>query len=200
MFARIATAKLASLCLLSILASPGMVARAEQQSAAPTDSMDIRRETEQRANAADLQGKQAFIRVLASGSWLGESIKGKGVVTVDGETAGAVSDIVIGPDGVVQGLVLNRGGVLGVGATMVAIDVAFFELLPGASQAKADLISQTHPETAPAPKALDANGSRQSGEGSAAGAIKLGPDGLPEHLVVRLSLKELDGAPMLEGR
>jgi hypothetical protein len=133
-----------------------------------------------RTNAVKAQGKEAFIRVASPGSWFSESIKGKDVVTVDGSAAGTVSDILIGPDGTVQGLLLSRGGFLGLGATTVAVDVRFFELLPGASQSQADQISKTYPATG--------------------GTIKLGPDGLPQHLVLRLSLEELDGAPPLEGR
>ena len=150
-----------------------------------------------RENANRAQGKEAFIRVIEPGSWLSESLKGKEVVTVEGDAAGTVSDVLIGPDGQIDGLVLSRGGLLGIGTATFAINVDFFELLPGASQGEADHTSQTYPATAPAPTVT---GTEQPPHSPASGAIKLGPDGLPQHLVVRLSLKELDGAPLLEGR
>lgn len=184
--------------LLTVVGTGSTTSAQENAHPAPasaqTPSDDVIRE-----NASRAQGKEAFIRVIEPGSWLSESLKGKEVVTVEGDAAGTVSDVLIGPDGQIDGLVLSRGGLFGIGSATFAIDVGFFELLPGASQAQADRISQTHPATAPAPTA-DGTSTEQSPHSAASGAIKLGPDGLPQHLVVRLSLKELDGAPLLEGR
>lgn len=192
-----ATPRLICTLALSLLLplAPGSSSFATEEAA--SSSAEDRANAEMRTNAIKAQGKEAFIRVASPGSWFSDSIKGKDVVTVDGNAAGRVSDILIGPDGTVQGLLLSRGGFLGLGATTVAVDVRFFELLPGASQSRADQISKTYPATAPAPAALAPDA---PGQIAAGGTIKLGPDGLPQHLVLRLSLEELDGAPPLEGR
>jgi hypothetical protein len=183
--------------VLSIVGTGSTTSAQENVQSAPASAQsplnDVIRENANRA-----QGKEAFIRVIEPGSWLSESLKGKEVVTVEGDAAGTVSDVLIGPDGQIDGLVLSRGGLFGIGTATFAINVEFFELLPGATQGEADHTSQTYPSTAPAPTVTATT--EQSPHSAESGAIKLGPDGLPQHLVVRLSLTELDGAPLLEGR
>jgi hypothetical protein len=66
---------------------------------APAAFAEHRLNAERRTNAIRAKGNEACVRGVAPGSWLSEGIKREDVVTVEGDAARTVSDILIRPDG-----------------------------------------------------------------------------------------------------
>ncbi|UKJ73327.1 PRC-barrel domain-containing protein [Azospirillum brasilense] len=66
-----------------------------------------------------------------SGSASVEHLMSRTVIGADGEKVGKVSDVILGPDGNAQLLVIQSGGFLGIGGKEIAADIALADVLPG---------------------------------------------------------------------
>ncbi|MGY0779995.1 PRC-barrel domain-containing protein [Azospirillum argentinense] len=60
-----------------------------------------------------------------------EHLMSRTVIGADGEKVGKVSDVILGPDGNAQLLVIQSGGFLGIGGKEIAADIALADVLPG---------------------------------------------------------------------
>lgn len=60
-----------------------------------------------------------------------DQLMNRTVVGSDGERIGKVTDVILGPDGHAQLLVIQSGGFLGIGGKTVAADVALADIRPG---------------------------------------------------------------------
>ncbi len=68
-----------------------------------------------------------FMRNEAQGQWLVGSLWNRSVYNASGQSIGELKDVVIGPDGRIQALVVGVGGFLGLGEKNVAVDYNFIE-------------------------------------------------------------------------
>ncbi len=68
-----------------------------------------------------------FMRNEAQGLWLVGSLWNRSVYNASGQSIGELKDVVIGPDGRIQALVVGVGGFLGLGEKNVAVDYNFIE-------------------------------------------------------------------------
>lgn len=66
-----------------------------------------------------------------SGSASVEHLMSRTVMGSDGERIGKVTDVILGPDGNAQLLVIQSGGFLGIGGKEIAADIALADVLPG---------------------------------------------------------------------
>jgi len=64
------------------------------------------------------------------------------VVGADGEKIGKVTDVILGPDGQAQLLVVQSGGFLGIGGKDIAVDIALTQVQPGEDSIKVQEITQ----------------------------------------------------------
>ncbi|MDQ2103407.1 PRC-barrel domain-containing protein [Azospirillum isscasi] len=60
-----------------------------------------------------------------------EHLMSRTVIGADGEKIGKVTDVILGPDGNAQLLVIQSGGFLGIGGKEIAADIALADVLPG---------------------------------------------------------------------
>lgn len=60
-----------------------------------------------------------------------EHLMSRTVIGADGERIGKVTDVILGPDGNAQLLVIQSGGFLGIGGKEIAADIALADVLPG---------------------------------------------------------------------
>ena len=60
-----------------------------------------------------------------------EHLMSRTVIGADGEKVGKVTDVILGPDGNAQLLVIQSGGFLGIGGKEIAADIALADVLPG---------------------------------------------------------------------
>ncbi len=60
-----------------------------------------------------------------------EHLMNRTVIGADGEKVGKVTDVILGPDGNAQLLVIQSGGFLGIGGKEIAADMALADVLPG---------------------------------------------------------------------
>ncbi|KAA0678542.1 PRC-barrel domain containing protein [Azospirillum brasilense] len=67
----------------------------------------------------------------ATGGASVEHLMSRTVIGADGEKVGKVSDVILGPDGNAQLLVIQSGGFLGIGGKEIAADIALADVLPG---------------------------------------------------------------------
>lgn len=67
----------------------------------------------------------------STGSASVEHLMSRTVIGADGEKVGKVSDVILGPDGNAQLLVIQSGGFLGIGGKEIAADIALADVLPG---------------------------------------------------------------------
>lgn len=80
------------------------------------------------AVAADQsRNQQTEIRLFPRGA---QQVIGQSVTGTDGQRIGEVRDVIIGSGGAVEGVLLERGGIAGVGAKQVAIDWNQFSVDP----------------------------------------------------------------------
>jgi sporulation protein YlmC with PRC-barrel domain len=79
------------------------------------------------ASAADPGSPQTEMRGFPRGA---QHIIGQSVTGSNGQKVGEVRDVVIGSSGEVEGIVLERGGIAGVGAKRVAVDWDQFSVDP----------------------------------------------------------------------
>ncbi|OYD81643.1 PRC-barrel domain-containing protein [Azospirillum brasilense] len=67
----------------------------------------------------------------ATGGASVEHLMSRTVIGADGERIGKVTDVILGPDGNAQLLVIQSGGFLGIGGKEIAADIALADVLPG---------------------------------------------------------------------
>ncbi|TWA60399.1 PRC-barrel domain protein [Azospirillum brasilense] len=67
----------------------------------------------------------------ATGGASVEHLMSRTVIGADGEKVGKVTDVILGPDGNAQLLVIQSGGFLGIGGKEIAADIALADVLPG---------------------------------------------------------------------
>lgn len=65
-----------------------------------------------------------------------DQLMNRTVVGSDGERIGKVTDVILGPDGHAQLLVIQSGGFLGIGGKTVAADIALADVQPGEDSIK----------------------------------------------------------------
>ncbi len=71
-----------------------------------------------------------------------DQLMNRTVVGADGERIGKVTDVILGPDGQAQLLVVQSGGFLGMGGKDVAIDLALAQIQPGDETIRLQEITQ----------------------------------------------------------
>jgi sporulation protein YlmC with PRC-barrel domain len=119
-------------------------------------------------------GNSQVINTQASDEWLASKLKGTTVLGSDGQKIGDVADILVDRSGQVRAFIVGVGGVLGLGAKDVAIEMTEFQQIPAANgtvQLKVDMTkeqiaqaAQFKPLAAPATTTGAApNGSRPAG-------------------------------------
>lgn len=92
---------------------------------------------------------QAPIRDTASPSMSGaaatpsvEKLMNRAVIGSDGEKIGKVTDVILGPDGQAQLIVIRSGGFLGIGGKDIAADMKLAEIQPGEDAIKLRDVTQ----------------------------------------------------------
>lgn len=119
-------------------------------------------------------------------------LKGKDVCGIEGESIGSVSDVLVTHGGV-SAVVVDVGGFLGIGSKSVAVDMATIQAGPGTSQAEADRTAQVVADL----KAVKENGADAALKNNDASDEKtvIGPDGLPDRIVLNVTREQLESAP-----
>jgi sporulation protein YlmC with PRC-barrel domain len=68
-----------------------------------------------------------FIAQQSPNQWLAGNLWNKSVYNAAGQPIGELKDVLVGPDGKVQALIIGAGGFLGLGEKNVAVDYSFLE-------------------------------------------------------------------------
>ncbi|WP_448207535.1 PRC-barrel domain-containing protein [Azospirillum sp. sgz302134] len=71
-----------------------------------------------------------------------DQLMNRTVIGSDGERIGKVTDVILGPDGQAQLLVVQSGGFLGIGGKDIAADIALAEIQPGEDTIKLRDVTQ----------------------------------------------------------
>ncbi|MFN7027113.1 MAG: PRC-barrel domain-containing protein [Pseudorhizobium sp.] len=144
-----------------------------------------------------------LVRVAAPGTWRAGDLIGKPLYDLRGDNIGKVSDVLITADRSVTALIVILQEDQAAGVKTVALSVSALELAPGDPQKRADEVSEAHPVVSPAPSVVvseaiaGAGSSDETNSQGNDGAIKLGPDGLPERLVADVTREQIMAAPAL---
>jgi sporulation protein YlmC with PRC-barrel domain len=96
-------------------------------------------------------GSSAIINTQASDEWLASKLKGTTVVGADGQKIGDVVDILLDRSGQARAFIVGVGGVLGLGAKDVAIEMTEFHQMPAANgkeQLKVDMTKEQFAQAA----------------------------------------------------
>jgi sporulation protein YlmC with PRC-barrel domain len=72
-------------------------------------------------------GDNKFMTNEAPNQWLVGNLWNKNVYDASGKSIGDLKDVVVGPDGKIQALVIGVGGFLGLGEKNVAVDYGFVQ-------------------------------------------------------------------------
>lgn len=133
-----------------------------------------------------------FISPADDSAWSVNDLMGKDVYGIEGEAIGSVSDVLISHGGV-SAVVIDVGGFLGIGSKSVAVDTATLQIGPGTSQAEADSTAQVMADL----KAMKNKGTEAALENNDASREKtvIGPDGLPDRIVLNVTREQLEAAP-----
>lgn len=116
-----------------------------------------------------------FIQLQQREQWLTSRLMDRTVYNLQNESIGDVEDILIGPDGRVQALLLGVGGFLGLGEKTIAVPFDRFELLPTAGvwgDRDTRLVLRTNRDdltNAPAFRGLDATSAARTTDRNEAG-------------------------------
>jgi hypothetical protein len=156
----------------------------------------------------------AFLQEMPAGASRVSKMIGVPVVGLDIKRLGEVGDVLIGRDGIAQGVVVRSGGVLGVGGKSVAVPFASllwdYEVSPtdGASSSNkggppadgggTQMQSATAPRPDTPPETTGTVGDpAQPHEGlrTQGATVAVTGDGAPRQAVLRLTQQELDKAP-----
>jgi sporulation protein YlmC with PRC-barrel domain len=68
-----------------------------------------------------------FVTQQSTNQWLAGNLWNKSVYNAAGQPIGDLKDVLVGPDGKVQALIIGIGGFLGLGERNVAVDYSFLE-------------------------------------------------------------------------
>jgi len=112
-----AAAALALLLATPALAGPGTDTAAPNQPAMNNPA----------AAGANEANASRFMINEASNQWLVGNLWNKSVYNAQGKSIGELKDVLIGPDGRIQALVVGVGGFLGLGEKNVAVDYNYLE-------------------------------------------------------------------------
>jgi sporulation protein YlmC with PRC-barrel domain len=85
------------------------------------------------AAATTKPGSSQIVNSQAKDEWLASKLKGTTVLGSDDQKIGSVSDILLDKSGQVRAFVVAVGGILGLGAKEVAIDLTQFHEVPAAN-------------------------------------------------------------------
>jgi sporulation protein YlmC with PRC-barrel domain len=110
-----AAAALALLVAMPAMAGPG------------TDSTAPAAKTEATMNNPAPSGSDRFMTNQAPNQWLVGNLWNRNVYNAAGQSIGDLKDVLIGPDGKVQALIVGVGGFLGLGEKNVAVDYGYLE-------------------------------------------------------------------------
>jgi sporulation protein YlmC with PRC-barrel domain len=94
-----------------------------QSGNAPPDVTQIDMSRIQGVQARDLSRSWTPLNSASGGLSSVDKLMGRTVVGSDGKTIGTVTDVILGPDGQAQQLVVHNGGFLGMGGRELALDV-----------------------------------------------------------------------------
>jgi sporulation protein YlmC with PRC-barrel domain len=98
------------------------------------------------AAAPAKSASSAIINTQASDEWLASKLKGTTVVGADGQKIGDVVDILLDRSGQARAFIVGVGGVLGLGAKDIAIDMTEFHQIPATNgnreQLKVDMTKE----------------------------------------------------------
>ncbi len=159
-----------------------------------------------------------FITVPEMGAWRVTDLEGKAVYGAENESIGEINDVLVSQDGSINAVIIGVGGFLGIGEKNVAVDISALQLGPGADQEQANAAStavssettasttagnttSAPASTTPAPAGTTAPAAQApvAEETASADDIKIGEDGLPERIVLKVTRQQLQEAPAFEG-
>ena len=84
-------------------------------------------------------GSSQIVATQGKDEWLASNLKGTAVLGSDNQKVGDIVDILVDKGGQVRALIVGVGGVLGVGAKAVAIELSEFRETPASDGNKAQL-------------------------------------------------------------
>jgi hypothetical protein len=97
-------------------------------------------------------GSSQIVATQGKDEWLASKLKGTGVLGSDNQKLGDIVDILLDKGGQVRALIVGVGGVLGVGAKEVAIELSEFREAPASDGNKAQLkVAMTKEQLTQAP-------------------------------------------------
>ena len=103
------------------------------------------------AAATAKPGSSQIVNSQAKDEWLASKLKGTTVLGSDDQKIGSVVDILLDKSGQVRAFVIGVGGVLGLGAREIAIDLTQFHEVPAANGGQEQLkVSMTKDQLAQA--------------------------------------------------
>jgi PRC-barrel domain protein len=82
------------------------------------------------ATPAATSSSQQIINAQSRDEWLGSKLKGTAVIGADDQKIGEIADFLFDKTGHVKAFVVSIGGVLGIGAKEVALDMSAFHEMP----------------------------------------------------------------------
>jgi hypothetical protein len=85
------------------------------------------------AAAISKPGNSQIVNAQSKDEWLASKLKGTTVLGSDDQKIGSVADILLDKTGQVKAFIVGVGGVLGLGAREVAIDMTQFHEVPAAN-------------------------------------------------------------------
>ncbi len=97
--------------------------------------------------AATVSGSQV-IGSQGADEWLASQLRGTAVVGADGKRIGEVVDVLLGRNGQARAYIVGMGGVMGLGAKEIAIDISQFQDMPAAATTSANRAELKVPLTA----------------------------------------------------
>jgi sporulation protein YlmC with PRC-barrel domain len=98
-------------------------------------------------------GSSQIVATQGKNEWLASKLKGTRVLGSDNQKVGDVVDILLDKAGQVRALIVGVGGVLGVGAKQVAVELSEFREAPASDGNKTQLkVTMTKEQLTQAPK------------------------------------------------
>ncbi len=116
---------LAATALALFIATPAL---AQQAPGTDTAAPSVNQPATPAPSSTMSQAKtNKFMTTEASNEWLVGNLWNKTVYDASGKSIGDLKDVLIGPDGKIQALVVGVGGFLGLGEKNVAVDYNYIE-------------------------------------------------------------------------
>jgi sporulation protein YlmC with PRC-barrel domain len=84
------------------------------------------------AAGSSTSGNTQIVNTQSKDQWLASKLKGMTVVGSDDQKIGSVSDILLDKGGQVKALIVGVGGLLGLGAKQIAVELSAFHEMPAA--------------------------------------------------------------------